>query len=70
MKQQETICKDCYGRRVIYQTNGFTGITTVSPCKRCRKEPESNKEWKASLINKLAKNNQMTEEQVVEFIGV
>lgn len=70
MKQKETICKDCYGRGVIYQTNGFTGITTVSPCKRCRKETESNKEWKDSLIKKLAKNNQMTEEQVVEFIGV
>lgn len=31
------MCKKCYGNKIIHQTNGFTGITTVKPCSKCNK---------------------------------
>lgn len=62
------MCKDCYGKGVIYQTNGFTGITTFTPC-HCNK-PKPHKQWLSDLITKLAEYNQMSEEQVKEYLGV
>lgn len=62
------LCKDCYGKGVIHQINGFTGITTFRPC-HCNKQKQ-HKQWLSDLIKNLAEYNQMNEEQVKEFIGV
>ena len=62
------LCKDCYGKCVIHQINGFTGISTFKPCK-CTK-PKQKSQWRLNLIKNLAEYNQMNEEQVKEYIGV
>ncbi|UDM70159.1 hypothetical protein [Vagococcus fluvialis] len=62
------MCKDCYGKGVIYQTNGFTGITTFTPC-HCNK-PKPHKQWLSDLIKKMAEKDGKTEDEIREYLGV
>lgn len=62
------MCNECYGKGVIHQTNGFTGIMTVEPCS-CNKL-KSHKQWFSDFIKELAEKNKMNEEQFKEYIGV
>ena len=62
------LCKDCYGKGVIYQINGITGVSTFKPCKYTK--PKTKSVWRSNLIKNLAEYNQMNEEQVKEYLGV
>lgn len=62
------MCKDCYGKGVIHQTNGYTGITTIGPC-HCNK-PKPHKQWLSDLIKKMAEIDGKTEVEIKEYLGV
>lgn len=62
------MCNQCYGKGVIHQINGFTGITTIGPC-HCN-EPNPPKKWISDLIKNSAEYNQKSEQEIKELIGV
>lgn len=62
------MCKDCYGKGVIHQTNGFTGITTVGPCKCADKKPKGN--WRLELAHKIMEAQGLSEAEAKEYVGI
>ncbi|MGX7025847.1 hypothetical protein [Vagococcus hydrophili] len=62
------MCKDCYGKGVIHQINGFTGITTFGPC-HCNK-PKPHKQWLSDLIKKMAEYNGIHENVIRKDLGM
>lgn len=60
--------KDCYGRGIIHQINGVTGIATVGPC-HCNK-PKPHKQWLSDLIKQIAEKDGKTEDEIREYLGV